>query len=75
MIVQSSTINNNTDNENGKNASLNNIRDIIFWIDDKGLAFNTGGSGTGIGSIGGAVWDFSTLPGRGYPILNGVGGQ
>jgi hypothetical protein len=62
-------------NRNGADASINNFRDIIFWIDNNGLAFNMGGSGTGIGSIGGAVWDFSILPGRGYPILNGVGGQ
>jgi hypothetical protein len=44
----------------GADAHNGNFRDRTFWT---GLGFSA------------AVWDFSTVESRGYPILRGVGGQ
>jgi hypothetical protein len=61
-------------NSHGANATLNDFRNINFWLDSDKLAFNLDGKGTGFGNIV-EIWDFSTLASRGHPILVGLGGQ
>ena len=60
--------------KDGQSASTNDLRKIDFWLDTAGLAFNLDGSGTGFGSIVN-IWDFSSLAGRGYPLLVGLPAQ
>jgi hypothetical protein len=60
--------------QHGKDASYNDFRRMDFWLDTTRLSFNFDDSLAGINKFLNN-WDFSTLAGRGYPILVGVGGQ
>jgi hypothetical protein len=58
--------------QNGKDATVNDFRNAAFWLDSNGLSFNYAGGGmAGITN----TWDFSGIAGRGYPTLAGMGGQ
>jgi len=54
----------------GKGTPLSEFRRADFWSDigADGLAFNTDGTGTGIGNLV-YIWDFNIVTGRGYPRL------
>jgi hypothetical protein len=54
----------------GKGTPISDFRRADFWSDigTDGLAFNTKGTGTGIGDLD-YIWDFNIVTGRGYPSL------
>jgi hypothetical protein len=59
--VAGNTVSGMADNLNGANIGLSQTRSRSFW--ETTLGFNT------------SIWDFSTVVGRGYPVLRGLSGQ